>query len=209
MKPQIDSATASADTSKRRRQTASKPSVKTLHPARWADSGPLPWPAAIASRRRAAREAKSAAKAEAKRLAAIERAANPRPKAKRNYNTSLHSMPRNQVPPEMLAWTRATHNLRRYRYKLRKDPTNPTLIKAVQRCINRVEAERPNRIKALADIERNKELQLEAEHRAELRKLRRIDRQMRSPITGLFTDYLAEVDNNHTGWASPQRLAAA
>ena len=118
-------------------------------------------------------------------------------------------MPRSQVPPEMLQWVRATHNLARYRYLLSKDPTNPMLIKSVQRCINRVEAERPNRIKALADIERNKELQLEAEHRAELRKLRRIDRQMRSPITGLFTDYLAHADSNNTGWASPQRLAAA
>ena len=167
----------------------------------------LPWPSVIASRRKAAREARDEAKVEARRLAAIERAANPKPKAKRNYNTNLHYMPRNQVPPEMLAWVRATHNLRRYRCKLHKDPTNPTLIKAVQRCINRVEAERPNRIKALADIERNKELQLEAEHRAELRKLRRIDRQMCSPINGLFTDYLAEADTSNTRWSQPSRIA--
>ena len=179
--PQNDSSAKSTNTSTRRRQTASKPSAKTLHPARWEDSGPLPWPSEIASRKATQAEAES----------------TPAPEPQRRRYPGKPYKPRDKVPASRKEWVQATHNLARYRWKLSKDPTNPTLLRAVQRCIVRVEKER-----------HNQQMLKEAKVRAKEHRLKQQYRKLRNSITAPFSDYLSEVDTSNTRWSPPSRFAA-
>jgi hypothetical protein len=188
MTSRSESSSESFNTSTPRRQTASKPSSSTRKIQRWSDTTPLLWPSELASR--------TASEREAERQAKLQSEPTPAPEPKRRRWIYEGYTPRSKIPARKLELVRALHNLRRYRWKLRKDPTNPTLIRGVQRCIERVEAERHNR-KMIADAkERGKLYQRQQQHR-----------KLRPPITAEFVDYLSEVDTTNTGWTPPQRLA--
>ena len=180
---------------KRRRQTASKQFAQISPAVRWADSSSstLPWPSVIACRKHEKWLARQAAKAEKKRLAAEAKALlPPKPKVKQRHYYDIHNRPRSKVKAADLELARATNAVRKYRYLLKKDPTNARNIANLQRCNERVERERHNRA-----------MIAEAKIRAAEYKLKQEHRSLRKPITGAYVDFIAEANSTNNAGLMP------